>query len=135
NPAVAEPIVQQDFLEVASSDDGRRAVDTNFFYNADLIKVVADDDGVGITAPVLAAIVEEAHRAHKKVAVHAQSKIAIQVAIDGGADSIEHGDRVTDEQLKTMRDKGVFLDITPTFWNGFLAKVFEGTIAMSPELK
>lgn len=135
NPAVAEPIVQQDFLEVASPDDGRRAVDANFFYNVDLIKVVADDDGVAITAPVLTAIVEEAHRAHKKVAVHAQSKIAIQIAIDGSADSIEHGDRVTDEQLQTMRDKGIFFDITPTFWNGFLARVFEGTIAMSPELK
>src|SRR5437588_2055956 len=135
NPAGAEPIVQQDFLEVASSDDGRRAVDTNFFYNDDLIKVVADDDGIGITAPVLAAIVEEAHRAHKKVAVHAQTKIAIQIAIDGGADSIEHANAVTDEQLQMMREKGIFLDITPTFWNGFLAKVFEGTIAMSPELK
>src|SRR5205823_9084277 len=135
NPAVSEPIVQQDFLEVVSAEDGRRAVDTNFFYNADLIKVVADDDGVGITAPVLAAIVEEAHRAHKKVAVHAQTKIAIQIAIDGGADSIEHGNAVTDEQLQMMREKGIFLDITPTFWNGFLAKVFAGTIAMSPELK
>jgi imidazolonepropionase-like amidohydrolase len=122
-------------LEVSSAEEGRRAVDANFFYNVDLIKVVVDDDGVGISAPVLAAIVEEAHRGHRKVAAHAQSKVAIQIAIDGGADSIEHGDHSTDEQLQKMRDKGIFLDITPTFWNGFLAKVFAGTIAMSPELK
>lgn len=135
NPAVAGPIVQQEFLEVTSPEDGRRAVDTNLFYNVDLIKVVADDEGVGISVPALAAIVEEAHRAHKKVAVHAQSTIAIQTAIDGGADSIEHGNAVTDEQLNLMRDKGIFFDITPTFWNGFLAKVYEGTIVMSPQLK
>jgi len=135
NPAVADPIVREEFLEVASSDEGRRAVDANFFYKVDVIKVVIDDDGAGITAPVLAAIVEEAHRAHKKVAVHAGTTIAIQIAIDGGADSIEHGNDVTDEQLKLMRDKGIFFDITPTFWNGFLNKVYEGTIVMSPELK
>jgi imidazolonepropionase-like amidohydrolase len=135
NPAVAGPVVQQEFLEVTSPEDGRRAVDTNLFYNVDLIKVVADDDGVGISVPALAAIVEEAHRAHKKVAVHAQTQIAIQTAIDGGADSIEHGNAVTDEQLKMMRDKGIFFDITPTFWNGFLNQVYEGTIVMSPELK
>jgi imidazolonepropionase-like amidohydrolase len=135
NPAVAGPILQQEFLEVASPEEARRAVDEDLFYNVDVIKAVADDDGVGITVPVMAAIVEEAHRAHKKVAVHAQTKIAIQTAIDGGADSIEHGDAVTDEQLKMMRDKGIFFDITPTFWNGFLARVFDESIAMSPELK
>lgn len=135
NPAVSRPIVQEEFLEVAGLEDARRAVDANLFYNVDAIKVVVDDDGVGISTPVLAAIVEEAHRAHKKVAVHASSKLAIQTAIDAGADSIEHGNAVTDEQLKTMRDKGIFLAVTPTFWNGFLAKVFDGTIAMSPELK
>jgi imidazolonepropionase-like amidohydrolase len=135
NPAIAKPILEQEFLEVASPEEARRAVDENLFYNVDLLKAVADDDGVGITVPVLTAIVEEAHRAHKKVAVHAQTKTAIQTAIDGGADSIEHGDQVTDEQLKMMRDKGIFLDITPTFWNGFLARIFEADIAMSPALK
>jgi imidazolonepropionase-like amidohydrolase len=135
NPAVSRAIVQQEFAEVASPEEARRAVDDNLFYNVDVIKAVADDDGLAINVPVLAAIVEEAHRAHKKVAVHAQTAVAIQIAIDGGADSIEHGNAVSDEQLKTMRDKGIFLDITPTFWNGFLAKVFDGTIAMSPELK
>lgn len=135
NPAVAESILRQEFLEVASPEEARRAVDEDLFYKVDLIKAVADDDGVGITVPVMTAIVEEAHRAHKKVAVHAQTKIAIQTAIDGGADSIEHGDAVTDEQLNMMRDKGIFFDITPTFWSGFLTNIFEANIVMSPELK
>jgi imidazolonepropionase-like amidohydrolase len=91
-------------------------VDEDLFYGVDLIKVALDDDGIGITTPVMTAIVEEAHRARKKVAAHAQSKNAIQTAIDAGADSIEHGNDVTDEQLKLMREKGIFFDLPPTFY-------------------
>jgi hypothetical protein len=39
----------------------------------------------------------------------------IQTAIDAGADSIEHGNDVNDEQLELMREKGIFFDLTPTF--------------------
>ena len=80
-------------------------------------------------------IVEEAHRQHLKVAAHAVSSGSIQTAIDGGVDSIEHGNDVTDEQLKAMRDKGIFLDITPTFWGGFFTEIAEPSIVMSPALK
>ena len=38
------------------------------------------------------AIVEEAHRVKIKVAAHATTQAGIQAAIDGGVDSIEHGD-------------------------------------------
>jgi hypothetical protein len=48
---------------------------------------------------------------------------------------IEHGDQAADEHLEMMRDKGIFFDITPTWWNGFLAKTFEADIAVSPALK
>ena len=135
NPATATPILEQEFLQVATADDGRRAVDTNVFYNVDVIKVVVDDDGHGITPSILRAIVDEAHLAHKKVAAHAATKIAIQTAIDGGVDSIEHGNGSTDEQLQSMREKGIFLDLTPTFYDGFLAQMFESEIVLSGELK
>jgi imidazolonepropionase-like amidohydrolase len=57
------------------------------------------------------------------------------MAIDAGADSIEHGNGVTDAQLKLMRDKGIFLDLTPTFYGGRFTKVLEGEIVMSPALR
>ncbi|HET7209160.1 MAG TPA: hypothetical protein VFI95_21465 [Terriglobales bacterium] len=38
----------------------------------------------------------------------------VQTAIDAGADSIEHGNEITEEQLKQMRAKGMFFDFTPT---------------------
>jgi imidazolonepropionase-like amidohydrolase len=135
NPAVAEQILQQEFFEVTNVDEGRRAVDENLFYNVDLIKVALDDDGTGITTPVMTEIVKEAHLAHKRVAAHAVGKAAIQIAIDGGADSIEHGNEVTDEQLNRMRDKGVFLDLTPTFYDGFWMKMADASIVMSPAFR
>jgi imidazolonepropionase-like amidohydrolase len=135
NPALAEPILRQEFFEVTSLEEGRRAVDENLFYDVDVVKVTLDDDAIGINTPIMSAIVEEAHRAHKKVAVHAVSKGAIQSAIDAGVDSIEHGNDVTDEQLKTMRDNGIFFDITPTFWSGFFSQITEPSIVVLPASK
>ena len=132
NPALADSILRQELLEVSTVDEGRRAVDENLFYDVDVIKVTLDDDGVGIDAQVMRAIVDEAHRAHKRVAVHAVSEVAIQIAIDAGADSIEHGNNATDQQLKLMREKGTFLDVTPTFWSGFYSKITEPSIVRRP---
>jgi imidazolonepropionase-like amidohydrolase len=135
NPALSESILRQEFLMVASPDEGRRAVDQNLFYAVDVIKVTLDEDSVVINTPTMSAIVEEAHRAHKKVAAHAPSQLAIQTAIDAGVDSIEHGDEITDDQLKMMRDKGIFLDITPSFWSGFYIKMTESSVVFPPAVK
>jgi imidazolonepropionase-like amidohydrolase len=132
NPAIAEAIVQQEFLRIENPDGARQAVRANIFYNVDVIKVTIEDN---ITQTEMTMIVDEAHRQHLKVAAHAASTGSIQTAIDAGADSIEHGNDVTDEQLKMMRDKGIFFDITPTFWGGFFTKIAEPSIVMSPALK
>jgi len=131
NPALAKAILQQEFLEVNGTDGARQAVKENMFYDVDVIKVAIDED---MSVAEVSAIVDEAHLQHLKVAVHATSAGSIQTAIDAGADSIEHGNCVTDEQLKTMRDKGIFLDLTPTFYDGFWSKIHE-TITVSPGLR
>ena len=71
NPALADSILRQEFFQVTNLEEGRRAVDENLFYDVDVVKVTLDDDGVGIDTPIMSAIVEEAHRAHKKIAAHA----------------------------------------------------------------
>jgi imidazolonepropionase-like amidohydrolase len=131
NPALAKGILQQEFLEVIGTDGARRAVKENLFYDVDLIKVAIEDN---FSPAEMAAIVEEAHRQHLKVAVHAISAASIQTAIDAGVDSIEHGNGVTDEQLGAMRDKAIFLDLTPTFADGLWSKIHE-TITVSPALR
>src|SRR5436189_5402497 len=128
NPALADAILEQEFLLIDGTDRARQAVRQNEFQNVDVIKVAADEN---LTVPELGAVVEEAHRKHLKVAVHAIDKTSIQTAIDAGADSIEHGNEVTDEQLKQMRDKGMFFDFTPTSYGDFFTKVFQGIIAES----
>src|SRR5438552_11195999 len=132
NPALADAILEQEFLLIDGPDRARQAVRQNAFQNVDVIKVTADEN---LTVPELAAVVEEAHREHLKVAVHAVDKPSIQTAIDAGADSIEHGNEATDEQLEQIRDKGIFLDLTPTAYGGFFLKIMEPTIALSAETR
>jgi len=103
NPALSDAILQQEFLLIDGVDRARQAVRQNAIQNVDVIKVSADEN---LTVPELAAVVEEAHRQHLRVAVHAADATSIQTAIDSAADSIEHGNDVTDEQLKQMRGKG-----------------------------
>lgn len=131
NPALAEAILQQEFLLIDGVDRAREAVRQNVFQSVDVIKVSADEN---LTVPELKAVVEEAHRQHLKVAVHAIEIASIQTAIDAGADSIEHGNFVTDEQLKQMRDKNIFFVLTPTFYGDFLLKITEPSIVMSPQM-
>jgi imidazolonepropionase-like amidohydrolase len=127
NPALADSILDQEFLLIDGPDRARAAVRQNVFHNVDVIKITGDD----LTVPELAAAVEQAHLENLKIAVHAIDTTTIQTAIDAGADSIEHGNDASDAQLKQMREKGIFLDLTPTFYDGIL-KVLEPTIVMSP---
>jgi imidazolonepropionase-like amidohydrolase len=130
NPALAEAILQQEFLLLdGAADQARQAVRQNAFQSVDVIKVTADEN---LTVAELAAVVDEAHRQHLKVAVHAGDTVSIQTAIDAGADSIEHGNDATDRQLAQMRDKGIFLDLTPTFYGDAFLRIVESGIVMSP---
>jgi imidazolonepropionase-like amidohydrolase len=131
NPALADAILDQEFLFIEGVDSAREAVRKNEFQGVDVIKVSAEEN---LSVPELAAVVEEAHRPHLKVAVHAVDTASIQTAIDAGADSIEHGNEATDQQLKQMRDKGIFLDLTPTSYGDFFTRMFETTIMESLKL-
>jgi imidazolonepropionase-like amidohydrolase len=59
------------------------------------------------TQEELNAAVDEAHRVGKKIAVHAGTPPSIQMAIDAGFDTIEHGTYLTVEQAKQMKDKNI----------------------------
>lgn len=131
NPALSDAILRQEFILVHGADQARQAVRENVFQNADVIKVT---EGADISVAELTAVVEEAHRQRLRVAVHAIDTVSIQTAIEAGADSIEHGNNVTDEQLKEMKEKGIFLDLTPTFYDGFFLKIAEPNIVLPPDV-
>jgi imidazolonepropionase-like amidohydrolase len=132
NPALADAILQQEFLLIDGVDRARQAVRQNEFQNVDVIKVSADEN---LTVPELRAVAEEAHRQHLKLAVHAIDTASIQTAIDAGADSVEHGNEATDAQLKQMHDKGIFFDFTPTSYGGLFLKIDELVFVLSPETR
>ena len=130
NPALEDAILQQEFLLLdGGAERARQAVRENVFRDVDVIKVTVDEN---LTVGELTAVVDEAHRQHLKVAAHAVETTSIQTAIDAGVDSIEHGNDATDEQLRQMRDKGIFLDLTPTFYDGGYLKLAEPMIVISP---
>ncbi len=60
---------------------------------------------------------EIAHRAGRKLAVHAYGNLGIRNAIAAGADSIEHATFVDDETLDLLRRRGIF--IVPTLTNTY----------------
>src|SRR5205814_4063406 len=102
-------------------DEIRKAVRHEVKNGADVIKaavsggVLSLTDEVDVpqfTPPEMAALVDEAHRLRKKVAVHCHGDQAGREAIEAGADSIEHGSFLKPETLTLMKNKGTFL--TPT---------------------
>ena len=78
-------------------------------YGADLIKVYADWEYPTLTVDEMKVIVEEAHKAGRKVAAHATTPEGIRNALTAGVDSIEHGHRADQADLEMMKAKCVYL--------------------------
>ncbi len=108
-------------------EDGRKAVREQISHGADWIKVYSDrsyfvrpdgvlDDIPTFTVDELKAIVDEAHREHHKVASHAMALHGVHNSVEAGVDSVEHGNYIADEDLKTMANQGIFY--VPTIFVG-----------------
>jgi imidazolonepropionase-like amidohydrolase len=77
-------------------------------HGADLIKVYADWSYPTLTVEEMSVIVEEAHKAGRKVAAHATTSEGIRNAITAGVDSIEHGHGANRQNFEMMKEKGVY---------------------------
>ncbi len=73
-----------------------------------------DPRSPSFTLDELSAGVEEAHKAFRVVAAHAQATEGIKNAIRAGVDSIEHGVWLDDEAIALMRERGTYLVATLT---------------------
>ena len=112
---------------VDGADNARQAVREQISHGADWIKVYSDrsyrvrEDGVlddipTFTLDELRAIVDEAHRERHKVASHAMALNGVHNSVEAGVDTIEHGNYIADEDLKTMAARGIFY--VPTIFVG-----------------
>ena len=118
----------------------REAVRYQLKWGADVIKIAASGGVLSETDPVdvpqltpeeLTAIVSEAHKWRRKVAAHCHGDAAARLAIDAGVDSIEHGSFLTEDTLKLMKAKGVYLVPTrlAVYWVNKMADTFPPQIA------
>lgn len=94
---------------VSGVEEARRAVREQIGNGADLIKVYADWDYPTLTVEELRVIVEETHKAGRRVAAHASTSEGVRNAVEAGADSIEHGWGANRATLEMMKRKGVWL--------------------------
>jgi imidazolonepropionase-like amidohydrolase len=113
--------------EVDGADGARRAVREQISHGADWIKVYSDrsyrvvgndmlDDIPTFTLDELKAMVDETHRERHKIASHAMALQGVHNSVEAGVDSIEHGNYIADEDLKTMVQKGIYY--IPTIYVG-----------------
>lgn len=120
---------------ISGPEEARRAVREQIGHGADLIKVYLDWQYPTLTIAEMQVIVEEAHKAHRKVAAHATTVEGIRNPVLAGVDSIEHGHRADRETLRLMKSKGVYLVPTlsgidarvakaPSDWAGPKGKAF-----------
>ncbi len=130
--AETQKLIEQEYVVVSGVEEARRAVRQAFYDGADCIKVIVDTFPRVLSLEELKVIVEEAHRVGRKVAAHAVTDRAIRAAAEAGVDSIDHGYGASDEALKLMAEKKVFL--VPTDYPAeFYFAVFAKTRKMSPE--
>jgi imidazolonepropionase-like amidohydrolase len=103
---------QYDYVDADGPEELRKAIRKNIYYGADLIKLVADSNDYHYSIDELKAAVEEAHHAHRAIAVHVFGGEAADNVIAARVDSIEHAFDFTDAQLRATREKGIILVAT-----------------------
>jgi len=107
---------------ISGVEEARRAVREQIGHGADLIKVYADWQTPTLTIAEMQVIVEEAHKAKRKVAAHATTSEGIRNAVTAGVDSIEHGHRADRAALEQMKAIGVYLVPTLSVIDAMVAK-------------
>jgi len=99
----------------------RKLARTNLLAGCDVIKTCASGGGGtdkeepdirNMTQVELDALVDEAHAFHKTCAVHCFTPSAQRMALEAGADTIEHMVFSDDETIGMIKDRGVY--VTPT---------------------
>jgi imidazolonepropionase-like amidohydrolase len=107
--------------EADGPDDARKAVREQLKAGADVIKLIAtggvmtpgvEPGSPQLTLEEMRAAIEEATKAGRRTAAHAQGSTGIADAIEAGITTIEHGIFLTDEIIAAMKRKGVFLVAT-----------------------
>lgn len=108
----------QEGIEADGKDACLKAVRTQLKCGVDLIKMMAtggvmtkgvEPGNAQFSVEEMKAMIEEAHKAGRKTATHAQGLQGIKNALYAGIDSIEHGCFLDEECLELMKKQNTFL--------------------------
>lgn len=108
----------QEGIEADGKDACLKAVRTQLRSGVGLIKIMAtggvmtkgvEPGNAQFTVDEMKVMIEEAHKAGRKTATHAQGLQGIKNALYAGIDSIEHGCFLDDECLERMKEQNTFL--------------------------
>lgn len=98
-----------EYLFADSRDEMRKAIRQNIHFGAKFIKIVVDDQSYIYTVDDIRFLVAEAHAAGLKLAAHCWTHPGAHNAAEAGVDSIEHGFRMTNEDLELAKKNNVTL--------------------------
>jgi imidazolonepropionase-like amidohydrolase len=106
----AQKLIEQEYVPVSGAEDARRAVRQAIYDGADCIKVIVNVGPRVLSLEEMKVVVEEAHRANRRVAAHAtDGDAAALIAAEAGVDSIEHAYTISEKVLNLMAEKKIFL--------------------------
>jgi imidazolonepropionase-like amidohydrolase len=105
----AQKLIEEEYVTIRGAESARQAVRQALYDGAGCIKVIVNGSPANVTLDEMKAIVDEAHITGVKVAAHAIGDKATRIAAEAGVDSIEHAYVVSDDALKIMVEKHIFL--------------------------
>ena len=98
-----------EYLFADTRDEMRKAIRQNIHFGAKVIKIVVDDQDYIYSTEDIRFMIAEAHAAGVKLAAHCWTRAGAHNAAEAGVDSIEHGFRMTDEDLQLAKKNNVTL--------------------------
>jgi imidazolonepropionase-like amidohydrolase len=98
-----------EYLFADTHDEMVKAIRQNIHYGAKFIKIVVDDQKYIYSADDIRFMIAEAHAAGVKLAAHCWTHPGAHNAAEAGVDSIEHGFKMTDDDLELAKKNHVTL--------------------------
>lgn len=112
-------------VAIAAKDvaDALKILEENEKQKVDIVKLMitggvldAKEKGtpgeVKMSAEMIKAVCDKAHKAGYKVAAHVESTAGVKIALENGVDSIEHGAKPTEEIIELFKKHNAFLCTT-----------------------
>jgi imidazolonepropionase-like amidohydrolase len=116
-----------EYLFADSRDEMRKAIRQNIHFGAKVIKIVVDDQAYIYSADDIRFMIAEAHGAGRKLAAHCWTHPGAHNAAEAGVDSIEHGFKMTDDDLELAKKNNVTLvgtEFTARFMDDETHRIF-----------